>query len=51
LGPISGSTRVYRVGAYHNPAASIRTVMRGSRSESHANVDIGFRCVLDVPAD
>jgi formylglycine-generating enzyme required for sulfatase activity/predicted nucleic acid-binding Zn ribbon protein len=51
LGPISGSTRVYRGGAYHNPAASIRTVMRGSRSESHANVDIGFRCVLDVPAE
>ena len=48
LGPASGSTRVYRGGAYHNPAAAIRTVMRGSRSESHANVDIGFRCVMDI---
>jgi formylglycine-generating enzyme required for sulfatase activity/predicted nucleic acid-binding Zn ribbon protein len=47
LGPASGSTRVYRGGAYHNPASGIRVVMRGSRSESHSNVDIGFRCVVE----
>ena len=48
LGPASGSTRVYRGGAYHNQASAIRTVMRGSRAENHSNVDIGFRCVLDI---
>ncbi|MCU0485610.1 MAG: SUMF1/EgtB/PvdO family nonheme iron enzyme [Anaerolineales bacterium] len=49
LGPASSTTRVYRGGAYHNPVDGIRTVMRGSRSESHANVDIGFRCVIIAP--
>jgi formylglycine-generating enzyme required for sulfatase activity len=48
LGPASGSTRVYRGGSYHNPAEAIRTVMRGSRAEDFANVDIGFRCVLEA---
>ncbi len=47
LGPASGSSRVYRGGSYHNHDAAIRVVMRGSRSESHSNVDIGFRCVVD----
>jgi formylglycine-generating enzyme required for sulfatase activity/predicted nucleic acid-binding Zn ribbon protein len=46
-GPASGSTRVYRGGSYHNLDAALRVVMRGSRSENHANVDIGFRCVMD----
>jgi formylglycine-generating enzyme required for sulfatase activity len=46
-GPASGSTRVYRGGSYHNPGEALRVVMRGSRSQSHANVDIGFRCVID----
>ena len=49
IGPASGSTRVYRGGAYHNPVAAIRVVMRGSRAEDHANVDIGFRCVVELP--
>lgn len=47
LGPASGSTHVYRSGSFENPVDAIRVVMRGSRSEEHANVDIGFRCVLD----
>ena len=45
--PASGSTRVYRGGSYHNLDAALRVVMRGSRSENHSNVDIGFRCVVD----
>lgn len=46
-GPASGATRVYRGGSYHNVDDAIRVVMRGSRAEGHANVDIGFRCALD----
>ena len=49
LGPASGSTRVYRGGAYHNIVDAIRVVMRGSRSEDFTSVDIGFRCVIDLP--
>jgi eukaryotic-like serine/threonine-protein kinase len=49
LGPANGSARVFRGGSYHNPADGIRTVMRGSRPESHANVDFGFRCVVEEP--
>lgn len=48
-GPASGSARVYRGGSYHNLAAALRVVTRGSRAESHANVDIGFRCVIEKP--
>jgi formylglycine-generating enzyme required for sulfatase activity len=47
LGPANGSSRVYRGGSFENAAEAIRVVMRGSRSEEHANVDIGFRCVID----
>jgi formylglycine-generating enzyme required for sulfatase activity len=45
-GPATGSTRVYRGGAYHNHAAAVRVVMRGSRREGFAGVDIGFRCAV-----
>lgn len=48
-GPALGKTRVYRGGSYQNDASSVQIVMRGSRNESHANVDIGFRCVIDNP--
>ena len=46
--PNPGNTRTYRSGAFHVEAAALRVVMRGSRSESHANVDIGFRCEVDA---
>lgn len=48
-GPATGDDRVYRGGSYHNDAGAIRVVMRGGRRESHSNVDIGFRCVVDTP--
>lgn len=49
LGPASGSTRVYRGGAYHNLAEALRVVVRGSRAEGQSQPDIGFRCALDGP--
>lgn len=48
-GPVTGTTHVYRGGAYHNQADAIRVVMRGSRAEDFTSVDIGFRCVIEMP--
>jgi serine/threonine protein kinase len=46
-GPASGETRVYRSGSFQNEDRALRVVMRGSRRETHSNIDIGFRCALD----
>ena len=49
LGAASGTTRVYRGGAYHNQADGLRVVMRGSRAVDFNGPDIGFRCVIELP--
>ena len=48
-GAVSGTTRVYRGGAYHNQADALRVVMRGSRAVDFTGPDIGFRCAMDLP--
>ncbi len=48
-GPASGTRKVIRGGAWHNPAEGIRVVARSSLTPNNALDTVGFRCVIEYP--
>jgi formylglycine-generating enzyme required for sulfatase activity len=47
-GPSSGSHRVLRGGSWYDDAASLRCAYRNRGEPSHRDIDVGFRCAVDV---
>ena len=50
LGPLSGSRKVVRGGAFnHNTVDGLRTAARASLKPADTKISVGFRCVMDIP--
>lgn len=50
LGPLSGSRKVIRGGAFNHPTVDgLRTVARASLKPNETKISVGFRCVIDEP--